>query len=57
MYVEEYYELVNRVLLANSIGFNLKNLNVFRYKVLILLKTEHNTYHKINFTYLQQLKE
>jgi len=27
------------------IGFDLNNFNVFRYKVLILLKTKLNTYH------------
>lgn len=39
IYVEQYYEISPRDV-NNCIGFNLKNFNVFRYKVLILLKTK-----------------
>ena len=52
MYVVQYYELPNKVLLSNSIGFDLNNFDVFRYKVLILLKTKYNTYHTQDITCL-----
>ena len=54
IYVEQYYELTQ-----NCIGFNLKDFDVFMYKVLILLKTKNRLivclYNKLLNIYICRL--